>query len=436
MKKFILTYLIFLFLIFKTYPQSGWIIYPIGTAYDGFNTLNFFNLNTGMVISGYAGTGYYGRLYKTFNGGQNWTYTSFNNPDNYLDGYYFDESNFILVGQRGSMPGAGIVAVYTNNIRTDIIIPPINGSTCYLTSTHWLDVNTGFIGGVDFFPNHLGRVLKTTNHGINWIEITPNPTSDVNCIKFFNINTGYIIDGSSLKKTTNSGQNWFDISNILLTQNEFNFITKDTCYICGYSGYVRISVDSGYTWQLRPVGYNINLRSIKFFNSKTGWVCGDSGYVFRTSNAGINWQKQNSGINNILYCINIIDVNNLWIGSTTGIVLKTTNGGVTFLKNNIEEITNSFELYQNYPNPFNFTTSIKYKVRQIDNNQKLKVILTVFNIIGKEINILVNKKQTPGTYELKFNGSNLPSGIYFYSFKIYTETKKIFSETKKLVLLK
>ncbi len=89
-------------------------------------------------------------------------------------------------------------------------------------------------------------------------------------------------------------------------------------------------------------------------------------------------------------------------------------------------VPEKFELYQNYPNPFNATTSIKYQVASINH-----IRLMVFNILGKEVMTLINEKQKPGTYEVKLEGNNLASGVYFYTLK--TDN---FLETKKLILLK
>ncbi|MGB8318755.1 MAG: DUF5107 domain-containing protein [Ignavibacteriaceae bacterium] len=85
-----------------------------------------------------------------------------------------------------------------------------------------------------------------------------------------------------------------------------------------------------------------------------------------------------------------------------------------------------FRLYQNYPNPFNPVTVIKYQIPQSG-----LVTLKVYDILGKEVESLVNKIMNAGHYDIKFNGSNLPSGIYFYQLKINNYTA-----TKKLILLK
>ena len=85
-----------------------------------------------------------------------------------------------------------------------------------------------------------------------------------------------------------------------------------------------------------------------------------------------------------------------------------------------------YELSQNYPNPFNPVTRISYSIAE---NSKVK--LSVFDILGKEIKILVNEKQSAGNYEVIFNASDLPSGVYFYQLRTNN-----FAKTKKLVLLK
>jgi hypothetical protein len=72
-------------------------------------------------------------------------------------------------------------------------------------------------------------------------------------------------------------------------------------------------------------------------------------------------------------------------------------------------IPDKFELSQNYPNPFNPITNIKYQI--IENGF---VNLKIYDIVGREIATLVNKNQTAGTYETKFDASNISSGVYFY----------------------
>jgi hypothetical protein len=85
-----------------------------------------------------------------------------------------------------------------------------------------------------------------------------------------------------------------------------------------------------------------------------------------------------------------------------------------------------FSLEQNYPNPFNPNTKIKYSVPHSSN-----VTIKVFDILGNEIETLVNEEKPVGRYEINFNASSLPSGVYFYQLRAGN-----FVGTKKMILLK
>jgi hypothetical protein len=90
------------------------------------------------------------------------------------------------------------------------------------------------------------------------------------------------------------------------------------------------------------------------------------------------------------------------------------------------KIPDDFHLYQNYPNPFNPKTIIKY---QLAKNSEVKLV--IYDVLGRAVTTLVNEKQTPGTYQVEWNGSDFASGIYFCKLKIEN-----FSQTKKMVLIK
>ena len=100
--------------------------------------------------------------------------------------------------------------------------------------------------------------------------------------------------------------------------------------------------------------------------------------------------------------------------------------GIISVGNNVSILPEEFFLYQNSPNPFNSTTKIIYKL-----NSKSDVILSVFDINGKRIKILVDIIQQAGKYEMMFDAAGLPSGIYFYQLR--TDN---YQETKKMILIK
>ncbi len=103
------------------------------------------------------------------------------------------------------------------------------------------------------------------------------------------------------------------------------------------------------------------------------------------------------------------------------------NGNFTYSK--VLEVSvspNSFSLSQNYPNPFNPSTNIGFSISDFG-----FVTLKVYNIQGKEVATLINKEMQPGSYQIKFDGSNLASGIYFYKL-----SSGNYHQVKKMILMK
>ena len=96
------------------------------------------------------------------------------------------------------------------------------------------------------------------------------------------------------------------------------------------------------------------------------------------------------------------------------------------IANHTNNIPRSFFLSQNYPNPFNPITTIEYSIPSRSN-----VVIKVFDLLGREVATLLNEEKQAGIYKVKFDGSGLSSGVYFY--KIQTTD---FIEVKKMILLK
>lgn len=109
-----------------------------------------------------------------------------------------------------------------------------------------------------------------------------------------------------------------------------------------------------------------------------------------------------------------------WFGMTVGINDES-----------YSSILDAFQLLNNYPNPFNPSTTIEYKISKASH-----VSLSIFNSLGEQVAEVVNMQQNPGTYSVRWNGTNsfgqqVVSGVYFY--RLNTDN---FSSTKKMILLK
>jgi len=105
------------------------------------------------------------------------------------------------------------------------------------------------------------------------------------------------------------------------------------------------------------------------------------------------------------------------------------------VKNISSEVPENFKVYQNYPNPFNPVTKIKFDLSPSPLYERGDkggfVNLIIFDLLGRGVATIVNEPLAPGTYEVEFDGSNLPSGVYFYRV-----TARNLTDTKKMVLIK
>jgi len=98
---------------------------------------------------------------------------------------------------------------------------------------------------------------------------------------------------------------------------------------------------------------------------------------------------------------------------------------VTSVKSS-DQLPAHFSLQQNYPNPFNPETTIKYSLAKSEN-----VKLSVYDLLGREVSVLINEKQNAGPYEISFDGRNLASGVYFYRLSAGS-----FVDTRRMLLMK
>ena len=133
----------------------------------------------------------------------------------------------------------------------------------------------------------------------------------------------------------------------------------------------------------------------------------------------------NNPVEAIRYVVSAVD-NSGWesVKSDFASVIANENSVFSSNFNNINPV--SFELKQNYPNPFNPETEITYSIAKSG-----PVKMTVFDVAGKLVSLLVDDVRQKGVYSIKFNGSNFASGIYFYRLE-----SPGFVKTRKMVLIK
>jgi hypothetical protein len=192
-----------------------------------------------------------------------------------------------------------------------------------------------------------------------------------------------------------------------------------------FSGII-LSTDMCSTWtQISSLNTRVGLSYSS--GSEEGMLIGteDLG-VFLFSNEGDSLGLRNEGLT-------ILNVQTLTLDNNGYVYVGTGNGvwrrPLSEIVTSVEEETNQptdFILSQNYPNPFNPNTTFRYSIPQTSN-----VVIKVFDVLGNEIETLVNEEKPVGTYEITWNATNLSSGIYFYQLRAGS-----FVETKKMILMK
>lgn len=237
-----------------------------------------------------------------------------------------------------------------------------------------------------------------------------------------------------LAKSTDIGDTWTSMYPNLAGDNACNSIAFDpsdsNIVYAGMEGVVIKTIDGGLTWKrtgLTDTPFYLRGLTINPSNPSCLYAGGiaspDSFGLFQSTDAGETWQSiipptNLKGISSIE--INPMNNNEIFIATLGNGVLRYTNPVI-----NVQEHSpypSKFLLWQNYPNPFNPSTMIRFEVPK-----ELHVTLKVYNLLGQEVAILVNEKLETGKYEVEFDGSKLPSGVYFYRLisDEYVSTNKL-----------
>lgn len=399
------------------YSQNGWVQLNSGTTQDIFS-LWFTDINTG-----YAAGGTYSQnsvvFLKTTNGGNNW-FSLQTGDTNLLRCVYFKDSQTgFACGSNGTLLKTTNSGLNWNRISLGIL----NG----FTDIHFFG-NTGLLVGS-------GKVLRTTNDFSSWTTIySGNQKGDLSfyaaylitdMIGFYSYapNNG---GSPSLARTINGGYNWTYLFTPSGAIYDIGFANSSTGFAVSGGGNVYKTSNAGINWSALTLNNTYQLRGVSVIDANVVTVAGYNGRIYRTINGGINWTLQSVPTTNDLFSVFFVNADVGYAAGINGTILKTTTGGFTAIEQITNEIPAEYKLYQNYPNPFNPETALKF---QIAKHSFVK--LSVYNILGREIETLISKELEPGVYKVIWNASGFASGIYFY--KLISEN---FSETKKLILTK
>jgi len=396
-------------------------------------------------------------IYLTTNGGDTWFTRALPNNLEANDNLY----DIAIIGKDRIWFGTGLGKIYnTTDGGLSWQLQFYDASKCrFINYVEMFDSLNGMAMGDPADSTIPAPFLKTTNGGVDWISQNTSYLIGLSGfdiwrgVDFVNVNQGYFYKNNTIYKTINSGIDWEfiligEFCPLLKGYDENILLAEGT--IGSSIGSMHRTLDGGQSWgsyQYDSLSWGTDLEFIPNNPAKVWYSSLDSydSKVFFSSDTGKTWTKE-FGLNNLWFNdIIFTDENNGWLlanAPATGIktrIFRTTNGGqggiVVSIDNDGTDINPmGFKLKQNYPNPFNPSTKIKYTIPSVTLRQAqsdINVTLKVYDILGREVATLVNEEKPAGTYEVEFDGTGLPSGIYFYKL-----TAGKFSSTKKLVLLK
>ena len=312
--------------------------------------------------------------------------------------------------------------------------------------SNWTTVNNGltnqFVQALVVIDAYLfvgtagGGCFRSVNNGDFWEPVNSGFATSI--VIEFTVNDAYLFAGTwdYVYRSSNFGNDWISVSNGLTDQYIQALAVNDNYLYAGNNDGVSRSTDNGDNWE--KVGLSsITVDAFSVIDENIFAGTETIGVFLSTNNGGI-WSGVNTGLTN--YSVGALAVSGTYLFAGTsgdGVWRRPLSEMITSVWETAwNDLPIEYKLGQNYPNPFNPSTKIKYSVPTSSN-----VVIKVFDILGNEIETLINEEKLVGNYEVEFsakggsasggNAYNLPSGVYFYRLQADN-----FIETKKMMVMK
>jgi photosystem II stability/assembly factor-like uncharacterized protein len=345
--------------------------------------LFFLNKRLGWAIANdffFNGT----TILKTTNSGVNWTVSRYPDTTKVLYTiYYLDSLNGFLGGYQGVVLRTSDGGNSWSEMDVD------SGTVSYFPIEKFAFFNPQYGLACGGIMDVSGVIWISTNFGSSWKSspVGPEPLYDIlwrDSLRTFSCGGDYEFGGSFLKSYT-GGEVWdYNYLEIFGVARKLAFRTGYEIWVpMGFSQRWALTVDTGNTWIEMPAPDTSGIYDAVFIDSATGWAVGTNGSIYKYNSSIIGIPPQN----NLPFVV---------------------------------------RLGQNYPNPFNPSTVIRYSVTRF-----ARVKITLYDILGRRVRVLLDDVKYPGEYTLQFNAEGLSSGIYFYKLVSGKHTV-----TKKMVLMK
>ena len=406
-------FIIFL-LLFSQPAGSQWYLQEIDPAVNLFD-VRFINRYTGWVCGD-------NRIFKTTNAGMNWVEQS--NPAQSLLWQIHPVNENVVYA-------AGYCTILKTTNGGDNWLPLRNGSLpCpgqNYTGLWFMNEQTGWFCGLQ-----IG--LRTTDGGNTFVD-SVNINYSMYDITFFDDSTGVMAGFGGTLRTTNSGVSWYEVKlpHFAKSPDVYRMSFLENIGWCGtLSNKVYKTMDFGVSWDsitlIQANSGNNRTHCVEFPSGMIGYAGCTQGKIYKSTDGGLSWNLHPTSVYGIpIYrAIYAYDDNVVWAVGR-GKILHTANGGLTDTRQHSQFIPTGNKLHQNFPNPFNPGTSLRFDI-----SKSAQVRLLIYDMTGKLVTCLLDKKMNPGSYETGFNAGSLSSGYYLCVLEVDGKA----SESRKLAFLK
>lgn len=304
------------------------------TAEDG-STVRSYSIRVALPTEIGFVTGPGGTVYRTFNGGVDWSPLTPITPGRTNYSLFFLDAKTGYTAAFNNLIDRTIDGGRTWQAQTTEINN--NGLDC-ITFTN---ATTGYaVGGAGSLGSP-GTILKTVNGGAEWVASSHPGAGLLHSVHFPTETKGYAVgigsqvEGSTwgtLIKTSDAGNSWTVMPSPTTSYlNSVFFTDSSTGYVAGNEGTLLKTVNGGTTWTPQASGNTVYLTSIFFVDANIGYTVGAQGYIAKTTNGGATWLPQSSGTTKTLKSVYFTDANSGYAVGLDGVILKTVNGGTTWV---------------------------------------------------------------------------------------------------------
>jgi photosystem II stability/assembly factor-like uncharacterized protein len=371
-----------------------------------------------------AGTAH-GGVFRTSDGGKTWTAPVLPGPAG---------GNDYIVDIRGDSRGALYAASMMHSLWRSLDDGNTWRETAFSDSLimHGIDLRVTdlkispngelLVSGFVWFCDSLSGVYRSMDQGLTWERVLTSPEGS-GAQSFLFLSDSVVLAGSRDKgffRTNDFGKTWVTTTGVFPSITSMVVDSAQVLIAASMGSGVIRSTDFGISWAQSNDGLgNLVVRAVKVLPGSILFAGTDAG-GYTSTDHGVTWNSVASsefgGVrsafkdnNGDVYLVTDAGLYRGLLPTSVWEARGDRSAGGTFL-------------FSNYPNPFNPGTTIKFELRKPSD-----VRLSVFDMLGREVSVLVNERREAGVHEVRFDASKLASGVYFYRLHAgdFTQTKRL-----------